>query len=234
MNAWRARVIPTLWPRPPRRQHGTAAVEIRCGDSALSAQYSGSVASPAGCKRACVRVRACVRACVRVHGASGVDAEPQCRRWQAGNPSRLVTAVASLRNPPRSRPVARRPFLLRLHRPKFKQRQVAFVTGTVRVVVRTRVGVLVHGQPTGAHLILRVLFVVLRNVVVRGGDPTRPSLPTHDGQISVEVSDREKLRHTEAALGQARRKTKHGPLRPVPRGQPPSRSAPRLRRGRGC
>ena len=52
----------------------------------------------------------------------------------------------------------------------------------------------------GAHLILRVLFVVLRNVVVRGGDPTRPSLPTHDGQISVEVSDREKLRHTEAAI----------------------------------
>ena len=115
-------------------------------------------------------------------------------------PFHPFTAVASLRNPPRSRPVARRPFLLRLHRPKFKQRQVAFVTGTVRVGVRTRVGVLVHGQPTGAHLILRVLFVVLRNVVVRGGDPTRPSLPTHDGQISVEVSDREKLRHTEAAI----------------------------------
>ena len=138
MNAWRARVIPTLWPRPPRRQHGTAAVE-NAVEIRLSAQYSGSVASPAGCKRACVRVRACVRACVRVHGASGVDAEPQCRRWQAGNPSRLVTAVASLRNPPRSRPVARRPFLLRLHRPKFQQRQVAFVTSTVRVVVRTRV-----------------------------------------------------------------------------------------------
>ncbi len=135
--------VPALSPRYGHDLHVASmarplsryAVEIR-----LSAQYSGSVASPAGCKRqACVRVRACVRACVRVHGAGGVDAEPQCRRWQAGNPSRLVTAVASLRNPPRSRPVARRPFLLRLHRPKFKQRQVAFVTGTVRVVVRTRV-----------------------------------------------------------------------------------------------
>ena len=233
MNAWRARVIPTLWPRPPRRQHGTAAVEIRCGDSALrSVLWLGRIACRMQTAGLCACVCVCV--CVCVHGAGGVDAEPQCRRWQAGKPFHLVTAVASLRNPPRSRPVARRPFLLRLHRPKFKQRQVAFVTGTVRVVVRTRVGVLVHGQPTGAHLILRVLFVVLRNVVVRGGDPTRPSLPTHDGQISVEVSDREKLRHTEAALGQARRKTKHEPLRPVPRGQPPSRSAPRLRRGRGC
>ena len=79
----------------------------------------------------------CVRVCV--HGAGGVDAEPQCRSGRQASPSRLVTAAASLRNPPRSRPVARRPFLLRLHRPKFQQRQVAFVTGTVRVVVRTRV-----------------------------------------------------------------------------------------------
>ena len=74
MNAWRARVIPTLWPRPPRRQHGTAAVE-NAVEIRLSAQYSGSVASPAGCKR-----RACVHACVwRGRGAT----MPQ---WQAGKP----------------------------------------------------------------------------------------------------------------------------------------------------
>ena len=137
MNAWRARVIPTLWPRPPRRQHGTAAVEIRCGDSALrSVLWLGRIAcrmQTAGlCARACVRACVCTApvAWTRSHNAAG---------GRQASPSRLVTAAASLRNPPRSRPVARRPFLLRLHRPKFQQRQVAFVTGTVRVVVRTRV-----------------------------------------------------------------------------------------------
>ena len=138
MNAWRARVIPTLWPRPPRRQHGTAAVEIRCGDSALrSVLWLGRIACRMQTAGLCACVCVCVRACV--HGAGGVDAEPQCRSGRQASPSRLVTAAASLRNPPRSRPVARRPFLLRLHRPKFQQRQVAFVTSTVRVVVRTRV-----------------------------------------------------------------------------------------------
>ena len=60
--------VPALSPRYGHDLHVASmarplsryAVEIR-----LSAQYSGSVASPAGCKRACVRVRACVRACAR-------------------------------------------------------------------------------------------------------------------------------------------------------------------------
>jgi hypothetical protein len=139
MNAWRARVIPTLWPRLPRRQHGTAAaVEIRCGDSALrSVLWLGRIAcrmQTAGlCACMCVRVRACVCARRRWRGRGATM--PQV----AGRQALLVTAAASLRNPPRSRPVVRRPFLLRLHRPKFQQRQVAFVTGTVRVVVRIRV-----------------------------------------------------------------------------------------------
>ena len=73
MNAWRARVIPTLWPRPPRRQHGTAAVEIRCGDSALrSVLWLGRIAcrmQTAGlCACVCVRVRACVCARRRWRG----------------------------------------------------------------------------------------------------------------------------------------------------------------------
>ena len=86
MNAWRARVIPTLWPRPPRRQHGTAAVEIRCGDSALrSVLWLGRIAcrmQTAGlCACVCVCVRACVCARRRWRGRGATM--PQ---WQAGKP----------------------------------------------------------------------------------------------------------------------------------------------------
>ena len=58
----------------------------------------------------------------------------------------------------------------------------------------------VHVMAADVHLILRVLFVVLRHVVVRGGDTTRPPFPAHDRQVGVEVADREKLRQREAAI----------------------------------
>ena len=129
----------------------------------------------------------CARA--RVHGAAGVGRGATVP--QAAGPSSLLTVAASLRNPPRSRPVARRPFLLRLRRPKFQ-------TKTCGNRHQWHNG---KWQRAHAHLILRVLFVVLRHVIVRGGNPTRPSLPTHDRQVGVEVSDRKKLRQTVAALG---------------------------------
>ena len=129
----------------------------------------------------------CARA--RVHGAAGVGRGATVP--QAAGPSSLLTVAASLRNPPRSRPVARRPFLLRLRRPKFQ-------TKTCGNRHQWHNG---KWQRAHAHLILRVLFVVLRHVIVRGGSPTRPSLPTHDRQVGVEVSDRKKLRQTVAALG---------------------------------
>ena len=120
--AWHGRCRDTLW---------------RFG-SPLSTLARSHRLQDANGRLVCVCVRACACVCVctapvawtRSHNAAG---------GRQASPSRLVTAAASLRNPPRSRPVARRPFLLRLHRPKFQQRQVAFVTGTVRVVVRTRV-----------------------------------------------------------------------------------------------
>ena len=191
VNACRAQVISTLW---PRLLNGAAGVEIRCGDSvSRSVLWLGRIA----CRDAhgSVRVYACACACVRararacVHGAIGVG------RGAQNAAGRQALPVFSLR---------RRAFEILLG--LVLQFVVHFffasvVLNAMKDMHMWRSSSAVSGSRARAHLILRVLFVVLRHVVVRGGNPTRPPLPTHDRQVGVEVSDREKLRQTVAALG---------------------------------
>ena len=141
------------------------------------------------CVCVCVRARARARARACVHGAIGVG------RGAQNAAGRQALPVFSLR---------RRAFEILLG--LVLQFVVHFffasvVLNAMKDMHMWRSSSAVSGSRARAHLILRVLFVVLRHVVVRGGTPTRPPLPTHDRQVGVEVSDREKLRQTVAALG---------------------------------